>query len=42
MVVEAQEMVLREVSGGIARITVNRPAPANAIAPEQRDQVCGR
>jgi hypothetical protein len=42
MTAEAQEMVLREVSRGIARITLNRPAAAGAIAPEQRDQVCGR
>jgi enoyl-CoA hydratase/carnithine racemase len=42
MAAEAHEMVLREVRDGIARITLNRPAVANAIAPEQRDQVCGR
>jgi 1,4-dihydroxy-2-naphthoyl-CoA synthase len=39
MAVEAQEMVLREVREGIAQITLNRPAVANALAPEQRDQL---
>ena len=41
MAVEAQEMVLSEVRAGIAQITLNRPAVANALAPEQRDQLIG-
>jgi Enoyl-CoA hydratase/isomerase len=39
MAVEAQEMVLSDVRAGVAQITLNRPAVANALAPEQRDQL---
>lgn len=35
----AESLVLHEVSGGVARITLNRPEAANAIAPEQRDRL---
>jgi 2-(1,2-epoxy-1,2-dihydrophenyl)acetyl-CoA isomerase len=31
--------VLHEISGGIARITLNRPETANAITPEARDRI---
>jgi 2-(1,2-epoxy-1,2-dihydrophenyl)acetyl-CoA isomerase len=34
-----EAMVLHEVRNGIARITLNRPEAANALAPEQRDRL---
>jgi 2-(1,2-epoxy-1,2-dihydrophenyl)acetyl-CoA isomerase len=36
-----EDTVLHEVRGGIARITLNRPQAANALAPEQRDLLIG-
>lgn len=35
----AAEQVLFEVADGIARVTLNRPEAANAIAPEQRNRL---
>jgi 2-(1,2-epoxy-1,2-dihydrophenyl)acetyl-CoA isomerase len=35
----ASELVLHDVRGGIATITLNRPDAANALLPEQRDAI---
>jgi 2-(1,2-epoxy-1,2-dihydrophenyl)acetyl-CoA isomerase len=37
----AEDLVLHDVRDGIARITLNRPDAANALAPEQRDLLIG-
>jgi 2-(1,2-epoxy-1,2-dihydrophenyl)acetyl-CoA isomerase len=39
MSAEAEETVLHADSGGIRRITLNRPASANAVRPQDRDAI---